>query len=66
MEKHMKNPVAKFAHKFNKSYAHQDKTKYDRVKDKCTGWDLDYLLFDEIEELIKSEEQAPEKQTEET
>ena len=62
----MKNPVAKFAHKFNKSYAHKDKTKYDRVKDKCTHWDLDYLSFDEIEKLKKSEEQAPEKQTEET
>tara|TARA_X000001382_G_C3160359_1_gene176027 strand:+ start:602 stop:778 length:177 start_codon:yes stop_codon:yes gene_type:complete len=51
----MKNPVAKFAHKFNKSYAHADKTKYDRVKEKCTHWDLDCLSYDDLEKRIKDE-----------
>ena len=36
----MKNPVAKFMNKFNKSYAMKDKTKYTREKKK--SWLDDY------------------------
>ena len=49
----MKNPVAKNAHKFNKSYAMKDKTKYDRVKERCSHWDLDYLTRTELEQYSK-------------
>tara|TARA_Y100001972_G_C7612855_1_gene307257 strand:- start:590 stop:751 length:162 start_codon:yes stop_codon:yes gene_type:complete len=49
----MRNPVAKNAHKFNKSYAMKDKTKYDRVKERCSHWDLDYLTREELKELVK-------------
>jgi len=34
--------------------AHNDKTKYDRVKEKCSHWDLDYLTREELEEINKS------------
>jgi len=50
----MKNPVAKNAFKFNKSYTIKDKTKYDRVKERCSHWDLDYLTRDELEEVSKN------------
>ena len=46
----MRNPVAKYAHKFNKSYAIKDKTKYDRVKEKCTHWDLDYIDREDLDD----------------
>lgn len=46
----MRNPVAKYAHKFNKSYAMKDKTKYDRVKEKCTHWDLDYIDREDLDD----------------
>ena len=49
----MKNHVAKNAHKFNKSYAMKDKTKYDRVKERCSHWDLDYLTRTELEQYSK-------------
>ena len=49
------NFVAKHMHKFNKSSTHKDKTKYDRVKEKCTHWDLDYLSKEECEELLKQQ-----------
>lgn len=57
MSKLPKNPVAKFAHKFNKSYAHADKTKYDRVKEKCTHWDLDYMSYDELKMTMKDSDE---------
>ena len=50
----MKNPVAKNAFKYNKSYPIKDKTKYDRVKERCSHWDLDYLTRAELEEINKS------------
>tara|TARA_X000001382_G_scaffold1930_1_gene2333 strand:+ start:8681 stop:8851 length:171 start_codon:yes stop_codon:yes gene_type:complete len=54
----MKNPVAKYAYKFNKSYAHKDKTKYDRVKERCTHWDLDYLSNEEIQKLAEENKKS--------
>ena len=57
----MKNPVAKNAHKFNKSYAMKDKTKYDRVKERCTHWDMDYMSLEEIDKMAEKNNNARSK-----
>ena len=54
----MKNPVAKYAYKFNKSYAHKDKTKYDRVKERCTHWDMDYMSLEELDMIAEDSKNA--------
>ena len=57
----MKNPVAKYAHKFNKSYAMKDKTKYDRVKERCTHWDVDYMSLEELDMIAEDNKNARSK-----
>ena len=57
----MKNPVAKNAQKFNKSYAMKDKTKYDRVKERCTHWDMDYMSLEELDMIAEDNKNARSK-----
>ena len=42
----MRNPVKKFMDKLHKPKTHYDASKYDRVKEKCSHWDLDWLGCD--------------------
>ena len=42
----MRNPVKKFMDKLHKPRTHRDRTKYDRVKEKCSHWDLDWFGWD--------------------
>ena len=43
----MKNPVAKFAYRYNKSITQADKTKLQPVSDKIIGLEIDFMIFDE-------------------
>jgi hypothetical protein len=43
----MKNPVKKYMDRLWKPKTHYDPSKYDRVKEKCSHWDLDWLGWDE-------------------
>ena len=40
--------------KHSSTKVHGDNTKFDRVKEKCSHWDLDYLTREELEEINKS------------
>ena len=42
----MRNPVKKFMDKMHKPSTHKDRTKYDRVKEKCSHWDWDWMCSD--------------------
>ena len=39
----MKNPVKKFMDKMHRPKTHYSPDKYDRVKEKCKHWDIDWL-----------------------
>lgn len=55
MSTEMKNPVAKFAYRYNKSISQADKTKLQPISDKIIGLELDFILFDEYYLLEESE-----------
>lgn len=42
----MKNPVKKYMDKIHKPKTHHNRSKYNRVKEKCSHWDLDWLGWD--------------------
>ena len=56
----MKNPVKKYMDRLWKPKTHYDPSKYDRVKEKCSHWDLDWhgmsIFKEKINPLIKQKQ----------